>query len=184
MKTNSQPTSLSALVKDYAIYNLWANTTLIEWLRTKPVELFSREVPSSFPSIQATLLHIWDVERSWLGHLKQAPVPSFRLNGFDGSLEDILQGLAKDSTAFMEYTNALSEQEIVSGRFFSIPYVGDHTLPAFEIIQHTMNHSTYHRGQVITIGRNLGLTDAPMTDFMFYTLRVKPNVEKIAALAA
>jgi len=36
-----------------------------------------------------------------------------------------------------------------------------------------MSHSTYHRGQIITIGRNLGMTDAPMTDFNFYLLTAK-----------
>jgi uncharacterized damage-inducible protein DinB len=36
-----------------------------------------------------------------------------------------------------------------------------------------MNHSTYHRGQIITIGRNLGFTDAPMTDYNFYNIHGK-----------
>jgi len=184
MRTLKSNIDLNYLVSDYATYNLWANTQLVEWLKTKPVELMSKEVPSSFSSLQATLLHIWDVERSWLGHLKQAPVPAFRFNGFDGTLNDILEGILKDSTAFMEYVNNLDSEETISGRFFSIPYVGDQTVPAFEIIQHAMNHSTYHRGQLITIGRNLGITDAPMTDYMFYVLRVKPNVQKIKAMAA
>jgi uncharacterized damage-inducible protein DinB len=40
----------------------------------------------------------------------------------------------------------------------------------FEYIMHYANHSTYHRGQVVTIGRNLGFTDAPMTDYNFYNI--------------
>lgn len=184
MKTTEKTISLNTLIADYATYNLWANTQLVEWLRSKPVELMTEEVPSSFSSLQATLLHIWDVERSWLGHLKQAPVPSFRLSGFDGTLDEILEGILRDSAAVMEHVNALSYNELISGCFFSIPYVGDQTVPAFEIVQHTLNHSTYHRGQLVTIGRNVGITDAPMTDFMFYVLRVKPNVNKVKALAA
>ena len=40
----------------------------------------------------------------------------------------------------------------------------------FEYIMHYANHSTYHRGQVITIGRSLGFTDAPMTDYNLYNI--------------
>jgi uncharacterized damage-inducible protein DinB len=36
------------------------------------------------------------------------------------------------------------------------------------IIHHVMNHSTYHRGQLVTMGRELGFMDPPKTDFMQY----------------
>jgi len=34
------------------------------------------------------------------------------------------------------------------------------------IFHHVMNHSTYHRGQLVTMGRELGFTDPPKTDFI------------------
>ena len=43
-------------------------------------------------------------------------------------------------------------------------------LPRYEYIMQLLNHSTYHRGQVVTIGRSLGFTDAPNTDYHFYNL--------------
>jgi len=33
-----------------------------------------------------------------------------------------------------------------------------------------LTHSTYHCGQVVSIGWNLGYTDAPMTDYNFYKM--------------
>jgi uncharacterized damage-inducible protein DinB len=165
--------SETSLLKDYAVYNLWANRTLIDWLKTKPSRLMEREIASSFPCIMATVVHIWDVQRSWLGHLKQQPVKSFRMEGFSGTLAEAFEGILEHSAQFADYVNALDESQMAAGCRFSIPYVGEHTIPAFEIIHHTMNHSTYHRGQLVTIGRQLGLTDAPMTDYMFYLFRVK-----------
>jgi uncharacterized damage-inducible protein DinB len=35
-----------------------------------------------------------------------------------------------------------------------------------DAIHHCMNHSTYHRGQIVTIARSLGIIDPPSTDFM------------------
>lgn len=171
--THTTPANLSSLVKDYTTYNLWANCQLVKWLKAKPANLFEQEVPSSFPSLKATLVHIWDVERCWLGHLKQSPVRSFRMEGFDGTLEEVFEGILEQSEAIDDYASFLTDSQLLEGCYFALPYVGEHTVPAFEIIHHTMNHSTYHRGQLITIGRNLGLTDAPMTDYMYYLLRVK-----------
>ncbi|WP_366512826.1 DinB family protein [Kordia sp.] len=31
-----------------------------------------------------------------------------------------------------------------------------------------MNHSTYHRGQIVTMGHQLGFTKAPFTDLFFF----------------
>ncbi|HYG15114.1 MAG TPA: DinB family protein, partial [Bacteroidia bacterium] len=59
-------TGFTALVKDYTVYNQWANTTLVRWLRTKPLDVLEKEIPSSFPGIKNTIVHIWDVERGWL----------------------------------------------------------------------------------------------------------------------
>lgn len=166
---------LGTLVKDYVAYNAWANTTLISWLNTKSDALMDKIVPSSFPSIKETLIHIWDTERFWLSVIQQVPAPtSFREVQFEGSVQDIFRNLEKCSEAFHSFTNSLSDDLLVEEVSFYTPYV-EGTRSRFEFIHHAMNHSTYHRGQLITIGRNLGLTDAPMTDFNFYLMMAKGN---------
>src|SRR5262249_46343090 len=82
-------------------------------------------------------------------------------------------GLIKQSEEFVAYVNSLADVSLQESCSFSIPTVGDFNRSAFEIIQHCMNHSTYHRGQIVTIGRNVGLNDAPMTDYMVYLLMAK-----------
>jgi len=39
--------------------------------------------------------------------------------------------------------------------------------------QHCINHGTYHRGQIITIARNIGITDPPTTDYNYYNMVLK-----------
>ncbi len=165
--------NLQSLVKDYAAYNLWANQTLVEWLKTKPAEALEREVASSFSSLKQTLVHIWDTETWWLGILQRQNPESNYGRIFEGKPEEVFAGIVKLSEEFAAYVGTLSEASLQEICPFSIPYVGDFARSRFEMIQHCMNHSTYHRGQIITIGRNAGLTDAPMTDFMFYLLMAK-----------
>ncbi|MBK9337244.1 MAG: hypothetical protein IPM98_11980 [Lewinellaceae bacterium] len=55
--------TLDTLLQDYSAYNLWANTAIVNWLRTKPAGLMTQPVPSSFPTLHDTLLHIWGAEK-------------------------------------------------------------------------------------------------------------------------
>lgn len=172
-----QKTAFQSLLIDFANYNYWANKQLMDWLETKPEELMDVEVPSSFSSIRKTILHIKDTQVYWLNKILQQQDETEEVGSeelydtncgicqvFDsiidqsGVMASIIE--AYDDTALQE------EVSIVSPWFESIQ-------PRYELIQHCMNHSTYHRGQIITIGRSLGLTDAPMTDFNFYLLRIK-----------
>ncbi|UFH56867.1 DinB family protein [Spirosoma sp. KNUC1025] len=165
--------TVASLLSDYAVYNAWANTQLVNWLQEKPIDLMEQPVPSSFPSLKETLVHIWDTQRFWLAVLQQTPPPpSFRMTGFSGSVQEVFDELVAQSEAFARYVESLSEAQLQENVHFDTPWVSG-TRTRVEFIQHCLNHSTYHRGQLVTIGRNVGLTDAPMTDYSFYFLIVK-----------
>ena len=165
--------AISSLVNNYVLANQWAVETIVTWLRTKPTESIEREIASSFPGVRETLIHIWDTERFWLSVIKQQPAPeSFRMNGFNGTLEDVFQGAQKTSKELSEYVVNLSEEELCEDVSLYTPWV-EGTKKRYEFIQHCINHSSYHRGQLVTIGHHVGFHDAPMTDFSFYLLVVK-----------
>ncbi|GAB3265544.1 damage-inducible protein DinB [Larkinella harenae] len=162
--------TLASFVTDYAIYNLWANQQLVDWLKAKPIALMEQTVPSSYPSLKQTLLHIWDTQRFWLSVLQQVPAPtSFIWVGFEGTVEDVFEGIVDQSVELADYLQSLTEAELQEEVIFSSPWA-EGVRSRLEFAHHCLNHSTYHRGQVVTIGRNLGLTDAPMTDYSFYFL--------------
>ena len=176
LSTETTPTrtsALTSLVGDYVVANKWAIETIIAWLRTKPADALDQEIASSFPGIRATLVHIWDTERFWLSVIRQEPAPvSFRMTGFDGTLEEVFQGIQETSGEFAAFVRDLSEEEVCEIVTFDTPWVSG-SKTRYEFIQHCMNHSTYHRGQVITMGHHVGFHDAPMTDFSFYLLMIK-----------
>ncbi|MDJ1466306.1 DinB family protein [Cytophagaceae bacterium DM2B3-1] len=162
--------SLVSLSRDYANYNAWANKQLINWLQAKPAQLMEVEVASSFPSVHLTVWHILQTQQWWLGNLKRSPLGNTRDTTFDGTTQDMMQTLLQQSEEFCAFVENMTEEDLYEMYPFNIPYVGDFSRSGFEIVQHCMNHSTYHRGQLVTIGRELGFTDAPMTDYMFYLL--------------
>jgi uncharacterized damage-inducible protein DinB len=48
------------------------------------------------------------------------------------------------------------------------------TYPLWQMLQHLVNHSTYHRGQVTTMLRQLGAEPAA-TDFLLFFDKISPE---------
>lgn len=165
----------AVFIYEYAAYNRWANQQVVAWLKTKPADLMERETPSSFPSLKQTLTHIWDTQKWWCDVMQQAPTEAHYGRIFPGTMEELFDGLEQHSAEFAVLAASLSESALEETCTFSIPYVGEFTRPRFEMIVHCVSHSTYHRGQLVTMGRSLGFTDAPMTDYMFYLLMAKQS---------
>lgn len=163
----SKDTAIAYLMKNYANYNLWANTTLVNWLKTKPATLLEQTVPSSFPSIKLTLLHIWQTERYWLSILKKEEQKTY--DEFNGNVEDTFKALLNTSAELCHYINDMTHDDVQAKTLIESPWF-QCDFNNFEYIMHYANHSTYHRGQVITIGRSLGFSDAPMTDYNLYNI--------------
>lgn len=163
----TKETALAYLMKNYANYNLWANTTLVNWLKTKPAYLLEKEVPSSFPAIKLTLLHIWQTECYWLSIIKKEP--EINHTPFSGSVEDAFNTLLATSAELAAYISDMTEENMTDKTLIVSPWF-QCDFKNFEYIMQVANHSTYHRGQIVTIGRNLGFTDAPMTDYNFYNI--------------
>jgi uncharacterized damage-inducible protein DinB len=141
------------LMQNYVDYNLWANATLVNWLRTKPEDLLEQQVPSSFRSIKLTMVHVWHTQHYWLSVIKGSDTETFE--SFNGSLEDTFTGLVEHSLTFADYINSMSNNDIEESTMVISPWFQS-DFPNFEYIMQCMNHSTYHRGQIITIAHNLG----------------------------
>jgi uncharacterized damage-inducible protein DinB len=135
---------------EYTKYNLWANRTLCEKLQSIDAELLDVDNQSSFPSIRKTVFHIWDAESIWLD----------RLNGRD--VEHIpSRDLPADFVATKP--NAFFDTDITF-----LAEGAAHSMQASPIIWHCMNHSTFHRGQLVTMLRQAGITEIPGTDLTKY----------------
>jgi uncharacterized damage-inducible protein DinB len=147
----------------YTQYNEWANTQMTEWLAQASEEQFSQEIESSFSTLKATLIHIWNAEYLWLQVLKSEPIGAMPSASFEGSKAELLQAVLETSERFQAYVGGLD----AAGLAASVPS-GSSTLAVADIIQHCMNHSTYHRGQLITMGRQAGLQSPPRTDFIHF----------------
>jgi uncharacterized damage-inducible protein DinB len=161
--------NLQDLVRNYSEYNLWANRQFVEWLKTKSPDVLEQQVLSSFPTIKQTLFHIWNTEDSWLARMQKSKGRFDYFHVFNEANEELFDGVADQSARLLQYVQSLTESALSEQYKFSIPYTGDFDLAQADLIQHCLNHSTYHRGQIVTMARTIGLTDPPMTDYILYS---------------
>lgn len=157
-------------VEKYARYNVWANKRVIDFLLAAGSEALSKEQPSSFSSLQKTAYHIYDAEHVWLKRMKYEPWTWPPSAGFTTiSFEAFCSEWNVIFNELLIYVQSLSEKELHNfcsyknskGEVFNTPYA--------DCIMHCINHSTYHRGQIITMLRGAGFTNVASTDYITFT---------------
>lgn len=149
----------------YALYNLWANQQMVKWLNNADDNQWQQEVESSFNSLKSTLIHLWNAEHGWLQTLLVLPWEQAIAPEKEMAKNLMLSNFLLTSKRFAEFVNNLEDAEFKSVRNFGSNKAD---VSAADIILHVLNHATYHRGQLITIGRQVGLSEPPRTDYIYF----------------
>ncbi len=154
-------------IRELYEYTRWANQRTLSAAAKLDLEKFTRAMGNSFASVRDTLAHILSGEWIWLERW-QGRFPADLLNPADfatvQSLETRWKTVEQDCEQFMrELTPQRLNQDLAylnrAGQRFSYPL--------WQQMIHVVNHSTYHRGQVTTMLRQLGAEPA-VTDFLVY----------------
>ncbi len=154
---------LDVNISMYANYNLWANTEFVNWLKELDSTILVTETPSSFPTIRETLIHLLGAETGWSSPLTKTEWKKLDDSVNELSNEAIMDELIKASDNIRNTVSNLVLTD-VNSYLDSMEYFYN----AEGIIMHVCNHSTQHRGQIITMARSLGITNPPRTDLIYY----------------
>jgi uncharacterized damage-inducible protein DinB len=149
----------------FATYNVWANEAFLSRLSMEKEEILNQEVLSSFPTIIKTLNHMDLAQQGWLNVLKGDINPWEYVP--KSSKEDAFKSIRSSS----EELRVFVEMQKASWWTSHIAFQSrskDFRKPVWQIVQTILNHSTYHRGQIVTMMRVLGLSEIPQTDLIHY----------------
>jgi len=165
--------SLKTTITNSVDYNVWVTEQLVAWLQNYPEELLLKECPSSFSSIAKTIKHISDTQLYWSSMIRGTTTPTFDYIETEINLKTEMSNLINEAkflaTYVKENNDAMSETHLIESEWFSSNF------QKFEYLQHLIIHTTYHRGQVVTIGHNVGVTKAPMMDYNFWNVVRQQN---------
>jgi uncharacterized damage-inducible protein DinB len=145
-------------------YNLWATERITTFLSTLDKNILYQQTGSSFGTIDRTLQHMLSAHAYWYALLVQGRINEFDLPVKVNAVEEVITDLVTSSQQLVNSLSNLSEQQLTES-----VQAADSTQSRYEYILHVVNHSSYHRGQIITMCRALGITaEIPVTDYDAY----------------
>jgi len=160
--------TMKEILHDYVNYNVWANERIINYLAEQTKGTIELETKNSFPSLKTTLWHIHYAEKVWLSRLQALPFDSFPALESIGDETELFNLVLDGSIEFRNFVLQQSDDFFGQVISFQTAQGQEYNRLARKIIHHCMNHSTYHRGQIITMSKQLNLESPPSSDLIYY----------------
>lgn len=149
-------------------FHYWARNRMLDAVELIPQEQFTRETGNSFGSVRNTVVHTLSAERIWLSRWKgDVPPGSLSPDDFPDTAS-IRRAWSEQEANLRAYFEGLDESEFQK----VIPYKTlagqDSSAVLWQMLQHVVNHASYHRGQVTTMLRQLGAAPPKATDMIIF----------------
>jgi uncharacterized damage-inducible protein DinB len=154
-----------------ADYHYWARDRLLDAIEPLTPDQFTRDLGSSFKSVRDTVAHVHAAEWAWCsrwqGTSPTALLPADRFADV-AAARQAWSDLERDVRTYMDQLGddigRVIDYKLLNGSAGSSPF--------WQMLQHVVNHASYHRGQVTTMLRQLGAQPAkPMDMIAFYRVR-------------
>jgi uncharacterized damage-inducible protein DinB len=157
-------------------YHVWANKRVFERLEELPEEVLHQELGNVFPTIYQGLVHIYQVDTIWLSGMMgnsyeqiKELIGTIEAKTGGKSLKQIQSAYWEKAEEYRVFLSGVSDLQ--AKMQFPHPTFGVLKGSINELIQHVVNHGTYHRGNVSSMLRQLGHAGAS-SDFVFYLYEV------------
>ena len=171
-------------MQDYYVslyaFDRWANHRVLQAAAALTPEQFTHNLGGSFPSVRDTLVHIVGGEWGWLTYWKASSHTAaflsdlwdrhdalFRPDAFPdlAAVQRKWAEVEKEQTGFVDSVTEEALQRTLPIRTTQLSLA--------HLMQHLVNHSTYHRGQVASMMRQLNAKPLA-TDFHLFLLERPP----------
>jgi len=156
-------------------YTEWANNLAMEAAAQLPDDHLRRDFGISHKSIFGTLLHMAGAEWIWLERWSgRSPAKAEAWSRWTtdscadlSTLKERWNNVVQNRT---RYVSELDQSSLANELAFKLLSGDASSMRLVHQMQHVVNHSTMHRGQVVGMIRQLGI-DPPSTDLIFYVRR-------------
>jgi uncharacterized damage-inducible protein DinB len=149
-------------------YHYWATYRLLDAVEQLEADQFTRDLKNSFPSVRDTLSHLHSAEWVWLSRLRgRSPTAFLRHDRFTQPAD--ARRAWRDTEADMrDYVGSVDDASLAAVLEYRLMNGQPGATPVGRILQHVVNHGTYHRGQVTTMLRQLGAAPGKSQDLIAF----------------
>ncbi|HKB10272.1 MAG TPA: DinB family protein [Vicinamibacterales bacterium] len=149
-------------------YHYWARDRLLAALEALTADQYNRDLGSSFKSIRDTTTHLYAAEWAWYQRWKgNSPTALITADTFTdlAALRAAWVDLERNVRAYVDSLGDGGVARIVEYKLFSGQAGAS---PVWQMVQHVVNHASYHRGQLTTMLRQVGAEPAKPMDMIAY----------------
>lgn len=157
-------------------YDRWANARV--WAAISQIQVQVEEKrpdrEGERPCIWETWVHILGAEWGWLARWLESPQPPGPDPASCRTLSELRVRWSEVERAQGEFLARLTEPALDREVSYERPPGTRWTYPLRWMLQHVVNHSSYHRGQIATMLRQAGGKPVP-TDFLVFIDEMRKN---------
>ena len=149
-------------------YHYWARNQLLDAVAALTPEQYNKDLSSSFRSVRDTLTHTYGAEYFWyLRWHGESPTQLLPSDTF-ADLDALKAGWIDHERKMRAFVDGLTDADVDRVIEFRMLNGTPAAAPIGSMVQHVVNHASYHRGQVTTMLRQLGAAPAKSMDMIAY----------------
>jgi uncharacterized damage-inducible protein DinB len=153
-------------------FHYWARDRMLDGIEPLTPEQYTRDLGNSFRSVRDTVVHTYSAERNWyLRWVGNSPTGMLDPSQFPDIIS-VRTAWKSQEERIRLFVGNLGEKNM--DRVFEYRLMnGQEAKSVFwHMLQHVVNHASYHRGQVTTMLRQLGAPPPKSQDLItFYRER-------------
>jgi uncharacterized damage-inducible protein DinB len=149
-------------------YHYWARDRMIEAAAALTAEQYETDLGSSFKSVRETATHIYAAEWIWYQRWHgESPTTLLTADRF-ADLAALTAAWAEHERKMRAFVDGLDDGGVARVIEFKLLSGQTGASPVWQMVQHVVNHASYHRGQITTMLRQLGAKPAQSMDMIAY----------------
>jgi uncharacterized damage-inducible protein DinB len=153
-------------------YKRWAARRVLGACRLLAPGRYAAEPAPGWSSVRASVVHIASATQNWIRRLAGEAVSGPLTEADLPALEDAERRLDSAYQMLDGLWPALTAEQVAAPRAFELRG-RSLALPPWVVLRHVVNHATYHRGQVASKLKRLGV-EQPATDFVVWAIEQMP----------
>jgi uncharacterized damage-inducible protein DinB len=143
-------------MKKLFAYNAWANNRVFEALSKIGEDEYTRDLKSSHGSLGETIVHMVAAEKIWLSRLVGKPEDSLMAPQDAPMLQSLKPIWEQVAAGMARFLAKLDDRSLQRDVEYTTTEGRKYSNSNEQILQHVVNHSSYHRGQIASMMRQVG----------------------------
>jgi uncharacterized damage-inducible protein DinB len=149
-------------------YHYWARDRVLAAVEPLTPEQFNRDLGNSFRSVRDTLAHTYAAEWAWHSRWNGVSPTALLPPDLFPDVAELRRLWVEHEAKMRSFVDGLGEEGIGRVIEYKLLSGAPGKSPFWQMLQHVVNHASYHRGQVTTMLRQLGAEPPKSMDMIAY----------------